>query len=321
MKSMVKTQLTVQQLKLLPRMLLMQAAGKLGLGQLFLRRMMRSMQSPKQKSEAFAGYQPTQHDVFVCTYAKSGTNWALQIAQQIACYGEAEFDYIHDLIPWPDMRTPVPVIDLRDPRPQQQSPTGLRVIKTHLGSAYVPYNQQAKYVVVIRDPKDVFVSSYYFGKGIINLYGVHFTPEEWLAGFTSNDFFFDSWAAHTASFWPWRERDNVLILTFAEMKQDLPAAIWRIATLMGVRLTDAQLAKVGEKASFQYMKSIDEKFAPPLPTLGGRKARPVMMRSGKSGASGELINAQQQAVIDQFCQAELKRFGSDFPYRRMFGGS
>jgi hypothetical protein len=45
---------------------------------------------------------PTASDVIVATYAKRGTNWALQIAPQIAYYGEAEYDFIHDLVAWPD---------------------------------------------------------------------------------------------------------------------------------------------------------------------------------------------------------------------------
>ena len=50
------------------------------------------------KSQAFAGYEPGAHDVFVATFARSGTNWMMQIAQQIACYGSAEFEHIHDLV-------------------------------------------------------------------------------------------------------------------------------------------------------------------------------------------------------------------------------
>ena len=34
-------------------------------------------------------YVPTEHDVFVCSYFKSGTNWTMQIATQIAYRGRA----------------------------------------------------------------------------------------------------------------------------------------------------------------------------------------------------------------------------------------
>lgn len=42
------------------------------------------MGSETIKTRAFEGYTPASHDVFVCTYSKSGTYWMLQIVTQIA---------------------------------------------------------------------------------------------------------------------------------------------------------------------------------------------------------------------------------------------
>src|ERR1022692_3380250 len=50
----------------------------------------------------FGSYIPTEHDVIVATYAKSGTNWMMQIAHQLAFHGQGEFDHIHCVVPWPD---------------------------------------------------------------------------------------------------------------------------------------------------------------------------------------------------------------------------
>src|SRR5215471_4515279 len=47
----------------------------------------------------FPNYEPGEHDVLVCAYFKSGTNWTMQIATQIAYRGAAEFEHIHDLVP------------------------------------------------------------------------------------------------------------------------------------------------------------------------------------------------------------------------------
>ena len=98
----------------------------------------------------------------------------------------------------------------------------------------------------------------------------------------------------------------------------MPNVVRQIAALMAVDLTEEQFTAVLEKASFNYMKAIDHKFMPQMPSFGANKPKTIMMRSGKSGASGELINAKQQAKIDQFCQLELQRLGSDFPYVSLF---
>lgn len=35
---------------------------------------------------------------------------AAPIAQQIAYYGQAEYEHIHDLVPWPDMAMPLSLV-------------------------------------------------------------------------------------------------------------------------------------------------------------------------------------------------------------------
>src|SRR5262245_37718973 len=48
-------------------------------------------------------YTPTSHDVFVAAHVKSGTNWMMQIAHQLAFHGNAEYDHIHSVVAWPDV--------------------------------------------------------------------------------------------------------------------------------------------------------------------------------------------------------------------------
>ena len=113
-------------------------------------------------SKNFGHYQSTKHDIFVCAYPKSGTNWTLQIAYQIAERGHGDFHHIHQVIPWPDEMIPGYSISLTDDLIRKASPTGLRVIKTHLEWKCIPCSDEARYICVIRDPKEVVVSMYYF---------------------------------------------------------------------------------------------------------------------------------------------------------------
>ena len=293
----------------------MQVLSKVGLKRHLFNFMGRRMQSPRLKLRAFKGYFPTRHDVFVCTYVRSGTNWTMQIAYQIAHRGRGEYEHIHDVVPWPE--PPMPrIVALSDESTYRKAPTGLRVIKTHLESRYVPYSAEARYIVVVRDPKEVFVSSYFFfpASGTVPI-------NEWHAMFLRDAFPHGSWAEHLASYWPWRTRDNVLMLTYGAMTQDLEGTVRRIAAFMDVALTDEELALVVEKSSFAYMKNIDHKFAPALPFPLERLVRPVMIRKGESGRSAELLSREQQAQIDRYMKEELRRHGCDAPYDEMFGVS
>ena len=74
-------------------------AKRLGLAKPLISFSTKRILSEKVKRKAFRGYTPTEHDVFVATFGKSGTNWMMQIAQQIAYRGEAEFEHIHHVVP------------------------------------------------------------------------------------------------------------------------------------------------------------------------------------------------------------------------------
>jgi Sulfotransferase domain len=271
--------------------------------------------------KTFAGYEPTASDVFVSTFAKSGTNWMMQIAHQIAFRGAGDYEHIHDVISWPDMgaRARRIAVSLNDQRVQEASPTHLRVIKTHLSAHYVPYNDRARYLVVVRDPKEVLVSSYHFASGAAG--PLMPKPDVWLELFLTPKFpmnFGSTWAEHTASYWALRDKPNVLVLLFRDMKRELPSAVRRVADVLGVRLTSEEMNAVLERSTFAYMSSIENKFTPipkgTLPWGEGLK----MMRVGKAGNSNEMLTLEQRRRIDEHFQAELDRLGSAFPYAELF---
>ena len=285
---------------------------KLGYTQRVLTVIGRQGQAYLRLTRNFGSYTPTRHDVIVCAYFKSGTNWAMQIAHQIATRGRGEFDHIHDVIPWPDEVKRGYSIPLEDEAPLRASFTGLRVIKTHMEWEYVPYTPEARYIWLLRDPKDVFVSSYHFIRDVL------FGPlmpgvSAWLDFYLSPGFLMGTWTDHLQGYWHERHRSNILFLTFKEMKADLPGCIGRIADFMGVELSGDEFDLVCEKSSFRYMKRIDHKFYPgilsPWSCDTGR-----MLRKGRHGGSSELLALEQQQRIDAYCQDVLKRLQCDFPY-------
>jgi hypothetical protein len=264
----------------------------------------------------FPKYEPSAADVFICSYFKSGTNWTMHIALQIAFRGGARFEHVHDVVAWPEvperMRMAVPV---EDDRPRAASPTGLRVIKTHLALDAVPYSPAARYVAVVRDPKDVFVSSYHFMRAV-GLGRAMPSVRRWLDVYLSPDAMLGSWAAHLQSYWSARDRPNVLFLTYEQMRADLPGAVDKIAKLMGVDLTAEERAAVIEQCTFEHMKKIGAKFDPSGPPWASSKG--AMIRRGERGKSGEMLSTADQQRIDDYWRAQLEKLGSDFPYDQAF---
>jgi hypothetical protein len=291
--------------------------GKFGRGETLFRAMTRRRIRGQKAANPFRNYKPTKHDVFVATFAKSGTNWMMQIAHQLAFHGEGEFDHIHCVVPWPDTLLMGPMskyaIPIEDPSVWQASPEQKRVIKSHFDWEFLPYSEDAKYILVIRDPKDIFVSSYHFFVKNGPLNPMIRSVDELLRLFLSENFpLGGSWAVNTAGYWAERHRPNVMVVSFKSLKRDLRSGVLKVADFLDIHVSEDVVHRVCEKSSFEYMKRIDEKFRTwkmiPWKTEG------AMVRSGKQGGSSELLTRDQQREIDAYFMGELKRMGSDFPY-------
>ena len=265
----------------------------------------------------FRTFVPTAHDVFVATYVKSGTNWMMQIAHQLVHHGNADFEHIHCVVPWPDTDIMGAMrgygIPVSDDTVWKASPEQKRIIKTHFNWDLLPYSTDARYIMVIRDPKDVFVSSYFFFVKNGSMGDMNISVETWLQLFLSAGFpMWGSWAVNTAGYWAERHRPNVLIMSFKSMKRDLKGAVRRVAGLLDVKASDDIIDRVCEKSSLQYMKGIESKFEMwnMIPWIHSGP----MIRKGAQGGSSELLSIEQQRRVDDVFIAELKRLGSDFPY-------
>ena len=268
------------------------------------------------KEDAFAGYQPDKQDVIVSTYPKTGTTWMLQMAYQIAFLGDGDFEHQYDVVPWPDKLIPLENnVALDDMSVAQASPTGLRIIKSHLEAGFVPYTPEAKYISVVRDPKDMLVSMVLFEDGFNKmLFGDIVPIDTFVEAFQGEKFQYQPWPTFIHSWWALNEQENVLVVTYEEMKADSVGMIRRVAKFLGVNLMDGQVDQVAEKTSFAYMKTNEHKFAQPAWDEG----YVPLVRSGKSGNAKELLSNEQQQQIDSYCLRELERIGSDFPYRDKF---
>ena len=281
------------------------------------RRLLKLPNFGKWPGPGFTTYEPTARDVVVVTYSKSGTNLALQTLHQIARRGAGEFRHIHDEVPWPEGLAVGTATLADDP-----GEGAFRAIKTHLPIEQVPFPEEpgpARWVYVARDPAEVFVSAYHFIRGLA--FGPAMpTVENWLGTWLRGEFNFGSWAEHVAPWWDRRDRPDVLFLTYREWTADPPATVVRLERFTDVPLTEAERADVLRLSSREWMKAHDERFRPGVSTPWADAAAPILRR-GRSGASGELLSADQQRRLREHSRAELRRLGCDLPFDRLFPAS
>lgn len=196
-------------------------------------------------------FQPQPTDVIITPYAKSGTTWVQQMVHGLRTRGSMDFDEITAVIPWLEMAHD---LGMTLEQPQVGQP---RAFKSHLSWDLVP--KGARYIYVIRDPKDVVVSMYHF------MAGWWFEPEAVpLDVFARAQFLSPknpvSYWAHVRSWWPHRHDSNVLFLCYEDMRQDLPRTVQRIAAFIGCALDEELQDLVVRQASLEFMRIHKRQF-------------------------------------------------------------
>ena len=250
-----------------------------------------------------------QDDVWVVSYPKSGSTWLQQIIKLIKNRGEVSDEEVSRSVLWleaaPELYPDLKIDEI--PRP--------RAFKSHL-----PYNKlpcgppnttPCKYIYLVRNPKDVVVSEYFH-----RLFDARFPApldfgtffEKFMEGHTWIGYFDDllSWLPH-------REDKNVLFLTYEDMKQDLPSAVTRISTFMGIELSGETIAKICDLSSFESMKT--DRSANKCWRYGENDdGTSKFMRKGVVGDWKNHLTPEQSAQIDARCAQVLKGTAFEFKF-------
>eukprot|EP00041_Stephanoeca_diplocostata_P038342 m.1502392 g.1502392 ORF g.1502392 m.1502392 type:complete len:128 (-) comp25207_c0_seq41:8442-8825(-) len=114
------------------------------------------------------GYVPNAQDIIITTSPKAGTTWLQQICHQLRAGkdGDMTFEEISEVVPFMEL-----AFDQGQDLSAKQfgDAAGLpRCFKTHAWEPHCP--KGAKYIVVVREPKDVALSFYRFFEGWCALY-------------------------------------------------------------------------------------------------------------------------------------------------------
>ncbi|TNE67164.1 MAG: sulfotransferase domain-containing protein [Alphaproteobacteria bacterium] len=215
-------------------------------------------------------------DIFIGTYAKSGTTWTQQIVSQLI-FGGAEGINVPEISPWLDLRVPPREIKL----PAVEAQTHRRFIKTHLPVDALRVHEKARYIYIGRDGRDVVWSMYnhhananagfYEALNGPGLVGDPIQPppadvRQYFIDWLDRDGhpFWPFWE-NIHSWWQVRELDNMLLIHFNDLKADLPGNIRRIAAFLDIGIDPARFDDIVLHCTFDYMKENAANAAP----LGG----------------------------------------------------
>lgn len=250
---------------------------------------------------------PRPTDVIISPFGKCGTTWLQQIFHTLRTRGDMDFCDISEVVPWIET-SPALGIDLNGP--QRAEPRGF---KSHLPWDLVP--KGARYIVSIRDPRDALVSMYKFMEGWFLEPGAvdidDFARENYLRGPQKR------YWHHLMSWWEHRHDDNVLLLSYEGMKEDLEGSIRRVAEFVDLPLDDELLRIAMKHASLDFMlahkdrfddflmRRLSERMAGLPPDSDSSK-----VREGKVGGHATVLGQEVLAEMDQIWREDVEpRFG------------
>lgn len=230
---------------------------------------------PLEAFRSALAYQPRPDDIFVTTYPKCGTTWTQHIVYLI----------LHGGTPMPPeerMTEVFPHIEEVGGDVVAALPTP-RCIKTHLPYAMTPQHPRARYIYVARNPFDCVVSFYHHTRGFARYDFAEGTFDAYFECFLSGDIDFGDYFDNLLSWYDHRDDDNLLFLTYEEMKADPARAIIDIADFLGAPWSRsvreaATLDAIVEHSSFDRMKKDQLRWASRRPD-----GMPAFVRKGEVG--------------------------------------
>jgi aryl sulfotransferase len=275
-------------------------------------------------------YRPRANNIVISTSYKSGTTWTQSIVRQLIVHAmqQAGVDDPARLPApdngsslWPDARW---VASLDEVYARMEAQQHRRFLKTHLALDGLPFYPQVKYLVVGRDPRDVFMSlwnhyasytDYFYAKlnddplspgdpfprcpADIHDFWTRWISRGWF-DWEQEGYPFWGNMHHNQSWWDFRHLDNILFLHYAEMLAGPAAEIRRIAAFLEITIDDQALDGMVAQTSLPAMRqralAAEQTRDRPESFHGGAR---TFFNKGVNGRWRAVLNEGELAMYEQ----------------------
>lgn len=242
-------------------------------------------------TQAVRDFPLADDDLIIAGYPKSGTNWIqVVLASLWDGWGTCAITE-RGQVPNLSGANDVPGYAGFDICMKAQSP---RLMKVHFAREFMPgrWPQHGKVIHVMRNPKDVVVSNYHELKDSVGL------TEDF-------DSYFDRWLDNDLSPYSpylsnnqsWRdfEHQNLLKITYEEVRKDVRPALKRIIEFVGRPVSEKRLDEVIAKTSFDAMKKNELRLQVNHFRFDDEE-KPFLRKGAVGGWKGKLTAEQAERV-------------------------
>lgn len=267
-------------------------------------------------------YRHRPGDIVISTSYKTGTTWMQTIVANLIFQDGVFPAPVSVMSPWLDMAIP----PLEQVHASLEAQTHRRFIKSHLALDGLPYYETARYIVVGRDIRDVFMSMWNHHMGYtdqtkatfqarsaalgrefpLNLQDIKEFWRMWIDkgsfDWESSGFPYWSHLHHAQSWWDFRHVSNILLVHYTDLLADPERQIRRTAGHLGIEIDEQLLPGILERISFSGMK---ENFSSIMPEAD------QFFQGGQSTFMNKGTNGRWQGVLTEReleqCRAAIER--------------
>jgi len=304
----------------------------------------RVVRTPVADSRRWKLFVPRDDDIVIATFAKCGTTWTQRIVDLLV-FQSPDVRPFGDISPWLDSTLFNPI---EDDLATLKAQTHRRYIKSHLPFNALPVWDTVKYIHVGRDGRDARLSWQNHEKGMKPEFTARIgalamslaaeqgvkpsgpppsSPEDpreflvqWfeeleseletpdrpdLARFGAQFFKFEE------TYWRERNRPNLLLVHYNDLKEDLAGEMRRIADFLDIAVPESLMASLVEAARFESMKKDGAALLPQMERAFDRGAE-RFINKGRSGRWREYLKAEDivryQAIAQRACPLGLARW-------------
>ncbi len=237
-------------------------------------------------------------DIFLVSYPKSGNTWTrFLIANLVYPEKNPDFSNINDLVPDPEAMSKR---DLdRAARP--------RLLKSH--QYFDP--RYPKVIYIVRDPRDVVLSEYYFDikrRAIVDDYPL----EQFVSCFVRGELNhpYGTWGEHAASWFYTRRNDNrFLLVKYEALQSQAIEEMVRIAGFLGISAEPDRLAFAIEQSSADRMRALEKQQGHLWSSTRETRQDKPFIRSAKAGGWKAELSEASVAEIESAWGALMREIG------------
>jgi aryl sulfotransferase len=261
-------------------------------------------------------------DIIISTSYKTGTTWMQTIVANLLFQDGVFPAPVGVMSPWLDMA--LPPLDAIIGGLEAQ--THRRFIKSHLALDGLPYFETARYIVVGRDLRDVFMSIWNHHSGYadslksamkekaaangwdfeLDFPDMHAMFQEFIQRssfpWESSGYPYWSHLHHAQTWWDYRGLENIMFVHFADLLENPEREIRRIAKHLDITIDEAQLPGILQRISFGGMKENFEAIMPGSDQLF-RGGAATFMNKGTNGRWKGVLTDEE---LEQ-CKAAVAR--------------